>query len=122
MAAKGQLSFEFLLYIAVSAAALVTVFSIYGASGAMQKAASAGVYMQELAASINGNMAYQSSSFYAYVPRNICNLTSGAMPISAIYGFPLVGGLSVGNGVCTNSGGIEKLQLTMAANGTYSLS
>ncbi|MDE1868957.1 MAG: hypothetical protein KGH60_03265 [Candidatus Micrarchaeota archaeon] len=121
MAPKGQLSFEFLIYIAVSAAALVAVFSIYEASGASQRAASTGIYMQELTASINGNMAYQSSSFYAYVPPGICNVTEGPMPVSAINGFALLGEIYIANGICTNSPGIERLSLSVNYRGGYNL-
>ena len=119
---KAQLSFEFLLYITVSAVAMVSVFSIYETSAAAQGAASANVYMEELAASINGNMAYQSSSFYAYVPKSICNVTAEPMPVMSIGRFALLEYLYIANSVCDAAAGIENLSLRSDYYGAYALS
>ncbi|MDE1810647.1 MAG: hypothetical protein KGH66_01220 [Candidatus Micrarchaeota archaeon] len=124
MRTKGQLSIEFMIYVAMATASLVVSLRLFTIGTAAQGVSIGNAYSEELAAAIDANMGYSSSAFSAYVPRSICNATIGD-------GYIRIGGslleldsnLTMADGsVCRNSGGVERLLLYRVSNDTFELS
>ena len=120
---KAQLSLEFLIYALVSGASLVLALGMYVRSQGATSASAASAYAEELVASINANMAYEASSFSAYVPEGLCNATAEGFTLSTGFGdFSLDDPMEImGNALCMGHGETAVLNLTEAYNGTYLL-
>jgi hypothetical protein len=119
---RAQLSFEFLVYVAVSGASLAVMLGLFARSQAVQSNIRAASYTEELIASINANMAYSSSSFSAYVPEGLCGAAVANDALVTSFGsFTLNNPLIIaGNALCPGQG-IERLGMTEEYNGTYVL-
>ena len=120
---KAQLSFEFLIYMAVSGISLAVMLGMFIRAQSVQNSMNLRSYVEELAASINANMNYRSSSFSAYVPSNLCNATVVNGTLVTVQGsFQLDGQLELlGNALCQSTGSVEQLDMTETYNGTYQL-
>jgi hypothetical protein len=120
--AKAQLSFEFLVYVAVSGASLALMLGMFARSQAAQSNIRAAAYTGELAASINANMAYGSSSFSAYVPEGLCGaaVVDGTL-VTRFGNFTLDGPLMISRNALCPGQGIERLSMAEEYNGTYVL-
>ena len=121
MRAGLQLSFEFLIYTALSIAALAVATGLFVYSSQASSAVSSREYLEQLAALLNSNMGYQHSTFYAFVPRAVCNSSVAGTEISSRFGnFSLNGRVSVPAGMlCGVSGKVDRLNMSRQYNGTY---
>jgi len=116
----AQLSFEILVYLAISMVALSTTLLTYAHFKNNNETAL--IYIEELLVQINNNMVYQSSTFSSYVPSSICNAsTQGQVLQIGQNSFALEGNLTISNTVCSYSGSVEALSLSYLYNGTYIL-
>jgi hypothetical protein len=120
---RGQLSLEFLLYLAATGASLVFSLAVFeGAQGRLApQIAQAELYA--LVSAVNARVGYQHSAFYAFVPSAFCKsaaTTGGIVYGNVTYGFgaPII----VANEVCAGGAGSEHLDMTQYLNGTYLLS
>ena len=120
--ARAQLSFEFLVYVAVSGASLAVILGMFARSQAVQGDISSASYTEELVASIDANMAYSSSSFSAYVPEGLCGAAVVDDTLVTSFGnFTLNNPIEIeGNALCSGEG-IEQLAMAQEYNGTYVL-
>lgn len=118
----AQLSFEFLVYVAVSSASLAVMLGMFARSQAVQDSMRAASYTEELVASINANMAYSSSSFSAYVPKGLCGAVAiGGTLVTGFGNFTLNNPIELeGNALCSGPG-VARLGMTEGYNGTYLL-
>ncbi len=112
------------MYALVSGASLATALGMYARSQSAGSVGIAGTYNEELAASIDANMAYQTSSFTAYVPKGLCNATtSGYSLVTGFGSYALDDPMEInGNALCLGQGGMAGLNLTEEYNGTFLLS
>jgi len=116
----AQLSFEFLVYLAISMVALSTSLLTYVHFKNSNETPL--IYTEELLAQINNNMIYQGSTFRSYVPGLICKAsTHGRVLKIGANSFALEGNLTISNTVCSLSGSVETLTLSYSYNGTYIL-
>ncbi|MGC8586102.1 MAG: hypothetical protein ACP5K5_00965 [Candidatus Micrarchaeia archaeon] len=118
---KGQLSFEYMIYIVAGLASMS--MALAGGSLAINAISQRidAAYMGSLASEINSNMAYSKSTFTAYIPKCICNASLNSTSIAignTVYG--LSGEVEFGN-LCKYSGSIRTIELRRLYNGTYSL-
>lgn len=119
---RAQLSLEFMLYTALAAASTVSAIASFLYVQRIQVSSTNRTYVEELAALINANMAYESSDFYAVMPSSICNGTfHGDVMRVTFETLRIDGNLTIGTSACSAPGGIEHLKLTRLSNGTYAL-
>ncbi len=118
-----QLSLEFVLYTALAAASAASAISMFVYAKGSIAEREGGVYLEELSALINANMAYSNSTFYAFVPRGLCGAPAGGSNGSGAYsGADSVdGNLTIQPSLCGSGGGIARLRLVRLFNGTYLL-
>ena len=118
---KAQLSFEFLVYIAVSAVSLAFALLIFSNGIAEINNVSNRAFVQQFVSSVNSNMWYGQSRFAAYLPGAICNAVVSNQNITyqnTTYYFD--GNISTaGSGLCPYSNRIIVYNMTRLYNGTY---
>ena len=121
---RAQVSFEFLIYTALSVAAMAAAAGIFAYANQASSAMESRGFLEQLVAALNSNMAYQSSTFSAYVPAAACNSTISGSSITGRLGtFQLAGRLEVQpNGLCAASGRVASMSMSMMYNGTHYLS
>lgn len=118
---KAQLSLEFLIYMTVSAAALVLVLSLYIKGSAVASVLSGKATLEELVAVINTNMGYQTANFTAYIPSDICDASLGNRSIefsNSSYFFDSNISMSLPQ-ACEHSGEIARVTMFQYPNQTY---
>ncbi|MDE1857125.1 MAG: hypothetical protein KGH98_03520 [Candidatus Micrarchaeota archaeon] len=121
-AAKAQMSFEFMLFTTVSAVGLLYAVNLFAHSRSAMSSQDDAASMAYFIATLNSQMAYQSSVFSAYVPIGLCNSSVSGYSISTAYGdFTLNWPLYVPVGICQYSGSERELSMNRDLNGTYIL-
>ena len=108
---KAQMSFEFMVYMAIAIASIAVSLSMYAYSNHMLAYRSSSAMDEAFVAAIEAHMLYTSSTFYAIVPAGICSNDAG-MP----------GNVYLETQLCGHGGSMEELLLTMDLNGSYTLS
>ncbi|MGC8538101.1 MAG: hypothetical protein ACP5MZ_03940 [Candidatus Micrarchaeia archaeon] len=108
---KAQMSFEFMIYMAIAITSIAVSLSLYAYSDHMLASRSGSALKEAFATAIEAHMLYYSSTFYVVVPAGICSNATG-MP-SSVY---------IGASVCRQGGNMEELLLTRNLNGSYTLS
>ncbi len=110
-----------MLYLAVSASALVFTIPIF--ISAEHGATSAGElsYLENFVAAVNSDMAYYAGSSSVFVPTSLCS--SAITSDSVIYSNTVLyfdGNVSLDTGaLCGDAGNLEKINTTRLQNGTY---
>jgi hypothetical protein len=122
---RGQLSLEFMLYLAATGASLVFSLAIFGGAQTKLGPQISQVELYALVSAINARFGYQQSSFYAFVPAAFCGAEFNSSVI--VYddvSYQFYAPLIVADGICANSGigGSRLLSMTQYLNGTYLLS
>ncbi len=118
---KAQVSLEFLIYTAVSAASLVIVLSLYIKGNAIASSIGGKASLEEMVASINANMGYQKASFTAYIPSAVCDSRFGAESVefsNASYYFNSNVSINQSH-ACAYSGEIAEIQMLRYPNQTF---
>lgn len=118
---KAQISFEFMLYLVVAATALAT--GLFFASGLYSK--ESGLYgssaITQFVSEVNFNMQSLSSSFYAYVPRQLCGAdVSGRSFTYDNSTYTFYGNVTFSNALCPG-GMTEELLITGIGNDTFTI-
>ncbi|MGC8538199.1 MAG: hypothetical protein ACP5MZ_04470 [Candidatus Micrarchaeia archaeon] len=108
---KAQMSFEFMIYMAIAIASIVASLSLYAYSSGMLAFRSSSVLKEAFAAAIEARMPYYSSTFYAVVPAGIC-LNDTGMPKD----------VHLETSLCGQGGMMKELLLVRNLNGSYTLS
>ena len=108
---KAQMSFEFMVYMAIVIASIAVSLSVYAYSDHMLASRSGSALREAFMAAIEAHMLYYSSIFYAVVPAGICSNATG-MP----------GGVHLEAQLCGQGGRMAKLLLVRNLNGSYTLS
>ena len=108
---KAQMSFEFMVYMAIAIASIAVSLSVYAYSDHMLASRSGSALREAFIAAIEAHMLYYSSTFYAVVPAGICPNDTG-MP----------GNVRLEAQLCRQGGRMTKLLLAMNLNGSYTLS
>ncbi len=117
---KAQLSFEFLIYVAISAVSLVGMLAVYLKGNAIYVNVENRSYAELLVAAINNHLGYFSSNFTAYVPKGVCaNPVNGTLLEydNATYSFS--GDVRLSGSLCDGNGGLEYVTVTRLDNGTF---
>lgn len=115
---RGQLSFEFMLYTAISMAATVGMLALYLKGRAMVANAGTGPILAEFEALVGYNMAGESH-FYAFVPPGVCNGSSPGNASGAIERYGGGRAVEISNSVCGAAGRFSEMEVYRAANGSY---
>lgn len=118
---RAQLSLEFMVYTALSAASLVSCLYMFTLGYGMLYSSEERAYMQGFVAEVNSNMAYYQSQFRAFVPGAICS--SRATSDSIVYSnqsYTFGSNVSVDIGaLCAGSGSVALVRMSREANGTF---
>ncbi len=116
---RGQLSLEFMLYIAVGVLALSGMLYVYMQSSAWMRSDMQASYMEEFVAAVNSNMGYSRSEFSIFVPAGLCDSASNATSITAGTALHFDAGVEISDNVCRIDGSVGNLTMTRLQNGTY---
>lgn len=117
---RGQLSFEFMIYTAVSMAATVGMLALYLKGRTLISHAGSGPMLAEFEALAGYSMA-GSSRFYAFLPSGICRNGTLANVSAALRAYGNGNGVDVSNGICAMAGEFSKMAIYRSANGSYVL-
>ena len=119
---KAQLSFEFMIYIAVSVISLVLAVPLFTRAESTLASVSESAELQNFASSINARLGYQSSAFAVYLPKALCSSTLGNKLTYMNSSYPLGADISANMSyLCHDSGSIAQMRLERLYNGTYLL-
>jgi hypothetical protein len=110
-----------MLYTALAAASTASAIALFLNVQRIQGPSINTTYDDELAALINANMAYDASSFYAFVPKSLCNGTFSGRESTGPGALRVDGNLTILESACGSDGGMERLKLYRLPNGTYAL-
>jgi hypothetical protein len=122
VAHKAQLSFEFLIYVAISAVSLVGMMALYIKGSQTYSLAEGRAYAELFVAGVNSHMGYSLSSFVAYVPKGLCGHLFGGRALryyNTDYAF--AGNVTLDNSLCGSAGGMENITMYRSDNGTFTV-
>lgn len=121
---KGQLSFEFMIYIAVSAVSLAIAIPLFARGYFTVLGQDSIDATQMFVAQVNSNMGYYTSEFSAYIPPGICNTTTSSYSITSdntTYYFSHPVYIDTGS-ICHMAGNFGTLKMQRLYNGTFAVS
>lgn len=121
---RAQVSFEFLIYVAVSAVALVLVLSLFIRGNSTLAYINGKSSLEGLVALINTNMAFQRASFSSYIPEEACSFQFGSRSIEFDnQSYLFTANVSIDKeGICAYAGTIALVNITELQNGAYLVS
>ena len=116
---RVQLSFEFLVYVGIAMASMVAMLGLYIRGDISLSSYNAQAELESFVAGVNANIAIQRGSFYAYIPKGMCNISASNGSIlyrNITYLFYGNVSLQLGS-ICSNSA-IALVHTDMLQNGT----
>ncbi|MCW6160305.1 MAG: hypothetical protein LVQ95_04435 [Candidatus Micrarchaeales archaeon] len=118
---RSQISLEFLIYIAVSAASLVIVLSLYMKGSVITSSIGGKASLEEMVASINANMGYQEASFITYIPQAVCDSRfTGRSVAFSNTSYYFDSNVSINqSSACAYGGEIAEIQMLQYPNQTF---
>ncbi len=120
MHARAQITFEFLIYLAVGTASLSGALYAYSSMDARSAASTSYAQTLDFISAINSNAGYSASSFYAYIPSGICACSLNASAVKCPYGsFNTSVTISFSGDACSHAGKLARISESYESNGTY---
>ncbi|MGC8495792.1 MAG: hypothetical protein ACP5RM_02900 [Candidatus Micrarchaeia archaeon] len=111
---RAQLSVEFMVYAAASAASLAVVLAGFGAYSGIASGYSNSIYKNSFYSALYSNMPYYYSSFTAFIPKDLCG--------NSMHNTLLNNSVIVSNSVCADNGTVQKLSMIRSSNSTFYVS
>ena len=117
---RGQLSFEFMLYTAISLLAVVGTLALYLKGRAVLANSISAPMLGEFEAAAGYGVS-SSSGFYAFVPPGICSNGERGNATGAIAALAGEGQVMIANSICGAEGRLAMIDVTREGNGSYLL-